>query len=115
MQTEADHITGAIPPKSAPVMSPAGIQPMGELRNRRLLVAFLNVITYAAMMAAAAFILSHDGWHWLDVVTITAFAIGLPWIVLGFWNGFKVLHPRRKSYRWTGVSWTKYLLRNYRL
>ena len=98
MQTNADHITGAIPPKSTPVMSPAGIQPMGELRNRRLLVAFLNVITYAAMMAAAAFVLSHDGWHWLDVVTITAFAIGLPWTVLGFWNaiiGLTVLHGTR--------------------
>ena len=98
MQTNADHITGAIPPKSAPVMSPAGIQPMGELRNRRLLVATLNLVTYAAMMGAAAYILSHDGWHWLDVVTLTAFAIGLPWTVLGFWNaiiGLTVLHATR--------------------
>ncbi len=98
MQTNADHITGAIPPKSAPVMSPAGIQPMGELRNRRVLVAVLNVVTYAAMMGLAGYILSHGGWHWLDVVTLTAFAIGLPWTVLGFWNaviGLTVLHATR--------------------
>lgn len=77
------------------VLTPAGIQPVDELRRRRLLVMVLNILTYGALLYWAAVVLAHGGWSVLDTVLLAAFAIGTPWTVLGFWNaviGFWVLH-----------------------
>ncbi|MGI9409471.1 MAG: glucans biosynthesis glucosyltransferase MdoH, partial [Hyphomicrobiaceae bacterium] len=62
------------------------------------IVIGLNVVTYIAMMAVAAVVLSSGGWDWIDGVMLVAFAIGLPWTVLGFWNaviGLYLLHGVR--------------------
>ncbi len=75
--------------------TPAGIQSMAVLNRRRLTVALLNVVTYGAMMWVAARILGAGGWTLVDAIMLAAFAIGLPWTVLGFWNaliGLWLLH-----------------------
>jgi membrane glycosyltransferase len=82
----------------AVLTTPTGVQSMAELGRRRLIVTVLNVVTYAAMMAVAAIVLGAGGWTVVDVILLTAFAIGLPWTVLGFWNaviGLWLLHWAR--------------------
>lgn len=77
------------------LLTPAGIQPVAELRRRRLWVLALNVVAYVGLLAWAAAVLTHGGWSVLDTVLIVAFAVGTPWTVLGFWNaviGFWLLH-----------------------
>lgn len=83
-------------------MTPAGVQSIDTLRGRRLLVAALNIVTYVAMLAVLAEILSAGGWSAIDAVFLIAFAIGLPWTILGFWNaiiGLVLLHGGRNSSR----------------
>ena len=78
--------------------TPAGLQSMDELNRRRMLVAGLNIVTYLAMMWAAAHVLSAGGWTLVDVIMFVAFGLGLPWTVLGFWNaviGLWLLHWAR--------------------
>jgi membrane glycosyltransferase len=73
--------------KSASVLTtPTGTQSIAALRRRRLLVVALNVATYVAMMVAAAHVLGAGGWTVVGAIMWVAFAIGLPWTVLGFWN-----------------------------
>jgi membrane glycosyltransferase len=75
--------------------TPTGLQANAELNRRRMIVLCLNVLTYAAMMAVAARIMGAGGWTVVDVIMLAAFAIGLPWTVLGFWNaviGLWLLH-----------------------
>ena len=75
--------------------TPTGLQSMSELGQRRRLVIALNVATYLLMMWAAAVVLGAGGWNLVDVVLFVAFALGLPWTVLGFWNaviGLLLLH-----------------------
>ncbi|MGI9523540.1 MAG: glucans biosynthesis glucosyltransferase MdoH [Hyphomicrobiaceae bacterium] len=82
-----------------PARTPAGLQSIQQLRQRRLLVAVLNVTTYVAMLGVACVILASGGWHWIDSLLLAAFAIGLPWTILGFWNaliGLLLLHATRK-------------------
>lgn len=82
----------------ATLLTPAGVQPIRDLRNRRLIVLGLNVATYTTLLVWAAVVLAHGGWSLLDTVLITAFAVGTPWTVLGFWNallGFWLLHVTR--------------------
>ncbi len=76
-------------------MTPAGLQSVEELWRRRVVVASLNIATYVGLLIWMAMILGHGGWSVLDSVLLTAFAIGLPWTVLGFWNaviGLWLLH-----------------------
>ena len=78
--------------------TPTGTQSMAVLARRRLVVVALNVGTYVAVMAAAAVILATGGLTIVDIVLLAAFAIGLPWTVLGFWNaviGLWLLHAAR--------------------
>ncbi len=78
--------------------TPAGIQSIRELRDRRRVVLVLNVVTYVCLLFWASAVLAHGGWSVLDTVLMAAFAIGTPWTVLGFWNaviGFWVLHTSK--------------------
>ncbi len=80
---------------AASLTTPTGLQSIVELRRRRAVIIILNVATYALMLGVAASILSTGGWTLLDVVLLAAFAVGLPWTVLGFWNavvGLWLLH-----------------------
>ncbi|CFX26514.1 Glucosyltransferase MdoH [Candidatus Filomicrobium marinum] len=77
---------------------PSGLQSMPELQRRRTIVAALNVVTYAVMMAAAAFLLSAGGWTTVDLVVFLCLMIGTPWAILGFWNaviGLWLLHGHK--------------------
>ena len=80
------------------IKTPSNLQTDDELGRRRRIVIGLNVVTYIAMMAVAAVVLSSGGWDWIDSIMLVAFAIGLPWTVLGFWNaliGLYLLHGVR--------------------
>ncbi len=79
--------------------TPAGVQSVSVLTWRRWSVLILNVLTYVVMIAVAAVILNHGGWTLVDCFMLVAFAIGLPWTILGFWNaliGLSLLHGCRK-------------------
>ncbi|HEX8167579.1 MAG TPA: glucans biosynthesis glucosyltransferase MdoH [Beijerinckiaceae bacterium] len=78
--------------------TPAGLQSAATLRQRRLTVAALNVVTYAALAAAMAKVLGAGGWSVVDGVLFACFLVATPWTVLGFWNaviGLWLLHGRR--------------------
>jgi membrane glycosyltransferase len=80
--------------------TPTGLQATAELTRRRRIVIILNVITWLAMMWAAASILGSGGWTVVDAVLLVGFAFGTPWTVLGFWNaliGLWLLHFHRSS------------------
>jgi membrane glycosyltransferase len=80
--------------------TPTGTQSIVELQRRRVLVVVLNIATYATMMAAAAAILATGGLSVVDAILLVAFAIGLPWTALGFWNaviGLWLLHGARDA------------------
>lgn len=51
--------------------------------RRRLFFAAANLMTYGAMLGGFA---AAIGWSWLTPVLFAAFAIFVPWSVLGFWN-----------------------------
>ena len=79
---------------------PTGLQANTELARRRRLVIALNVVTWFALMWAAAAILGSGGWTLLDYVLLACFAIGTPWTVLGFWNaaiGLWLLHVKKDT------------------
>jgi len=97
MTTEGQGVSAPINlSRDATVLTtPTGIQSMDELGRRRRLVAGLNIATWLLLMWGVARVLGAGGWTALDVVLFTAFAIGSPWTVLGFWNsviGFWLLH-----------------------
>lgn len=69
-----------------------------QLQRRRLFVLALNGITYVALVAAVAYVLSFGDWTVVDSVMLAAFAVGAPWTVVGFWNaviGLSLLHGTR--------------------
>ncbi len=79
-------------------LTPAGLQPRGELRLRRLTVLALNVVTFLLLMWGLSRVLSAGGWTIVDIAIFVAFAFGAPWTVLGFWNaviGLWLLHGVR--------------------
>lgn len=76
-------------------MTPAGLQRLTHLTRRRVIVAALNLITYAGLMAWLGSILGDQGWSAIDVAIFGALALALPWSVLGVWNaliGLWLLH-----------------------
>jgi membrane glycosyltransferase len=82
----------------APSAAPAGLQPAGILRRRRLAVLGLNVATYLALVGWMARIAGASGWTAVDVALFVCFLVAAPWTVLGFWNaaiGLWLLHGRR--------------------
>jgi membrane glycosyltransferase len=86
------------PATGAPVavaLTPAGLQPVATVRNRRLVMAVLNIGTYAGLLGWLGWILAAGGWSVVDAVMFAAAAIAAPWTVLGFWNaaiGLWLLH-----------------------
>jgi membrane glycosyltransferase len=93
-------LEAAAPQSSAPMTAnasatPTGLQSNADLRQRRLIVLALNVVSYLLMLWAAAHILGSGGWSIVDVIMFVCFAAGTPWTVLGFWNsviGLWLLH-----------------------
>lgn len=78
-----------------PGLTPAGLQTIGVLRARRLLVLVLNLVTLAGLLFGVSRVLGAGGWTLADMVIFVAFLFGAPWTVLGFWNaaiGLWLLH-----------------------
>ncbi|TVQ35718.1 MAG: glucans biosynthesis glucosyltransferase MdoH [Geminicoccaceae bacterium] len=107
----------AAPSALWPWPAPGGhhvIEPTGSgaapdrLRERRLLgrrrLAFLALTSTTALAALAtlAMILGGDGFTVLDLAMLAAFAVTLPWTVIGFWNaviGLALASSRRDPLR----------------
>ena len=79
---QSDENSGT--PSSA--LTPAGLQTLRQLKQRRLAVGLLNGGTYLGLMVWLATILGAQGWSWIDVIMFLCFALAAPWSVLGFWN-----------------------------
>ncbi|MBA2127658.1 glucans biosynthesis glucosyltransferase MdoH [Hyphomicrobium methylovorum] len=99
---ERELLSGAraVPDASQSLTTPAGIDAIATLRRRRVLVAFLNVATWALLLVWAGSVLAANGWMWLSAVLLLALAVGLPWPVIGFWNaliGVWCLHGARRG------------------
>ncbi|WP_439497776.1 glucans biosynthesis glucosyltransferase MdoH [Bosea sp. (in: a-proteobacteria)] len=78
-----------------PGLTPAGLQTIGVLRARRLLVLTLNLVTLGGLLYGLSWVLGAGGWTLADGVIFVAFLFGAPWTVLGFWNaaiGLWLLH-----------------------
>lgn len=78
-----------------PGLTPAGLQTVGVLRARRLLVLALNLVTLGGLLYGLSRVLGAGGWTLADGVIFVAFLFGAPWTVLGFWNaaiGLWLLH-----------------------
>jgi hypothetical protein len=78
--------------------TPTGVQSTRTLLLRRLLVAGLNLATYAGLAAALVHVLGAGGWTLVDILMLACFLVATPWSVLGFWNaviGLIVLHAAR--------------------
>lgn len=57
------------------------------ITGRRVLFAILFMLSMAGSLALAALALSPSGFSATDVALLVLFAITLPWMVAGFWNG----------------------------
>jgi membrane glycosyltransferase len=57
-----------------------------RLRVRRLCFLAANLLTYAALLTMFAHAIAWNGWSGLSLVLFTAYAIFVPWSVLGLWN-----------------------------
>jgi membrane glycosyltransferase len=89
-------------------LTPAGFQSAKLLRNRRILVISLNILTNLSWLSAFSFALAQDGWNVLDVILIFGAVMALPWSVLGFWNavlGLWLLHGRKNGMMETAPFW----------
>lgn len=76
-------------------LTPAGIQSTRLLFRRRLLVAGLNIATFAGLVTLFAHLLGTGGFTTLDFLLLAAFCVSTPWTILGFWNaviGLWLLH-----------------------
>ena len=79
----------------SPFTTPAGIQSTATLKNRRLIMAALNIGTFLLLTWLMAKLLGQGGWTLLDGLMMLAFVVAAPWSVLGFWNavvGLWLLH-----------------------
>ena len=78
--------------------TPEGVDAIARLTKRRRLVLFLNVATWALIVAVAVSIFSTGGWTLLSTCMTLCLALGAPWPVLGFWNaviGLWQLHGKK--------------------
>lgn len=78
--------------------TPTGGDAIAPLRWRRRLVLFLNLATWALIVAISAAIFSTGGWTVLGACMTLCLALGSPWPVLGFWNaviGLWQLHGKK--------------------
>ena len=57
-----------------------------RLRVRWRCFLAANLLTYAALLAVFAHAIAWNGWSGLSLVLFTAYAIFVPWSVLGLWN-----------------------------
>ena len=65
----------------------AGRAPIAvSLRWRRFVFAALVATTMGALLAALGTVLGGDGLSVVDLAMLMAFAVTLPWTVVGFWN-----------------------------
>jgi membrane glycosyltransferase len=63
------------------------------LRNRRIVVGALNLLTMAALIAAMTWLMALGSFTLVETVMLLAFVVTLPWLSIGFWNaviGFAV-------------------------
>jgi membrane glycosyltransferase len=70
------------------------------MRNRRLIVLALVLVTYAVVLVTLARILATNGWTTIDLGLFVAFAISTPWTILGFCNamiGLVLVHGTRDA------------------
>ena len=56
------------------------------IRLRRVGFATAATLTFCAMLGLMGYTLSPGGLDVIDWLMLTAFAITLPWSVIGFWN-----------------------------
>ena len=79
----------------SPFTTPAGIQSTSMLRNRRILMASLNIGSFLLLSVLMVQLLGQGGWTVLDALMMLSFLVAAPWSVLGFWNavvGLWLLH-----------------------
>ncbi|MGG7566424.1 glucans biosynthesis glucosyltransferase MdoH [Rhodovulum sp. DZ06] len=96
--TDAAHFDDLPAPQAAAGGTPAGLQPARVLTRRRALVAALNLVTLALVMAGAAKVFGAGGWTVTDIIIVACVALGAPWTVMGVWNaliGLWLLHGRK--------------------
>lgn len=77
---------------------PAGLQPHGSLRTRRILIVALNLVSSLILLVLTARVLGTGGWSLVDLGLMACCFFALPWTVLGFWNaaiGFWLLRRGR--------------------
>ncbi|QPH52785.1 glucans biosynthesis glucosyltransferase MdoH [Pontivivens ytuae] len=94
-----DHVQHLDPvPGHDSVRTPAGLQQTGLLARRRGIVAVLNLLTLAAIIAGVVKVFGMGGWTVTDTVILVCVCIGAPWTVMGFWNavlGLWLMHFHR--------------------
>ncbi|MBU2582539.1 MAG: glucans biosynthesis glucosyltransferase MdoH [Alphaproteobacteria bacterium] len=87
-------------PRRPRLSLPTRLQSISDLRRRRIIFLALNVLTYIALLGAAAQLMGAGGWTVVDGIMFACFAIGTPWAILGFWNaviGLWLLHFHSNS------------------
>src|SRR5215468_6707535 len=67
-------------------LTPAGIQPVYQLAQRRRLFVVSGLFVYVCLLAAAAKVLGATGWSIFEIAAFACFAIASPWTVLGLLN-----------------------------
>ncbi|MEM8775454.1 MAG: glucans biosynthesis glucosyltransferase MdoH [Pseudomonadota bacterium] len=67
-----------------------------NIRFRRRLVLFANVVTVGLLFAAMATFLSYGGLIWVEWGMLAAYALTLPWLSIGLWNSVIGLWLDRK-------------------
>lgn len=60
--------------------------PEGPIRFRRAAVAAATLSGIAALASCMASLLAPGGWHPIEILIVAAYALSLPWMMLGFWN-----------------------------
>ena len=80
------------------ILTPTGTQTAAELKQRRMIVLVLNLVTWFALVWAFAHVAGAGGWSIVDIAMLICFMAGTPWTVLGLWNsliGLWLLHSGR--------------------
>lgn len=57
------------------------------MTRRRVLFAVLVALTSLALLILMAYALRPGGWSLADMLALVSFAVVLPWLAVGFWNG----------------------------